>query len=70
MRLLNSHNQAHDDTGLGIRAEGEIYLKHSLVITNMEKTYREDEIYMVDEFCIEHRLRQRIENLKIKGCSK
>ena len=56
MRLLNSHNQAHDDTGLGIRAEGEIYLKHSLVITNMEKTYREDEIYMVDEFCIEHRL--------------
>lgn len=67
MRLLNSHNQAYDDTGLGIRAVGEIYLKHSLVINHHK--HREDEIHMVDKFCIEHRLRQRTENLKIKGCS-
>jgi len=40
MRLLNSHNQAYDDTGLGIRAAGEIYLKHSLVIINIVKTYK------------------------------
>lgn len=53
MRLLNSHNQAYHDTGLGIRAVGEIYFKHSLVIINIEKTYREDEIHMVNEFCIQ-----------------